>query len=142
MNCILSVFTGHINCIGKKSKLNAPLTHCMKICFSFRCNSYGPWTLTKFDSILIFTSFYNKVCRGNVYFNTKMSNLSDFKRTKSKTLWTASTGRMMNWTKPPCDSVQMIRREDWYFQSLIIVNTATSYFFTNLHVIYFWNGHR
>ena len=24
----------------------------------------------------------------------------------------------------------------------IIVNTATSYFFTNLHVFYFWNGHR
>ena len=61
----------YINCIGKKGKLNAPLTRCMKICFSVRCNSYGPWTPTKCDSILIFTSFYNKVCRGIAYFNTK-----------------------------------------------------------------------
>ena len=103
----------------------------MKICFSFRCNS-----------ILIFTSFYNKVCRGFAYFNTKMSYLSDFKRTKSKTLRTASTGRMTNWKKPQCDPVQIIQTKDCYFKSYIIVNTATSYFFTNLRVIYFWNGHR
>ena len=112
------------------------------ICFSFRCNSYGPWTPTKCDSILIFTSFYKKVCRGIVFFNTKMSYLSVFKRTKSKILRTASMGRITNWTKPPCDPVQIIRTKDWYFLSLIIVNTATSYNFTNLHVIYFWNGHR
>ena len=43
----------------------------------------------KSDSILIFTSFYNKVCCDIAYFNTKMSYLSDFKRTKSKTLRTA-----------------------------------------------------
>ena len=61
----------------------------MKICFSFRCNSYGPWTPTKCDSILIFTSFNNKVCCDIAYFNTKMSHLSNFKRTKSKTLRTA-----------------------------------------------------
>ena len=30
-----------------------------------------PWTPTKCDSILIFTSFYNKFCRGIAYFNTK-----------------------------------------------------------------------
>ena len=59
-----------------------------------------------------------------------------------KTLRTASTGRMTNWKKPLCDPVQIIRTKDWYFKSLIIVNTVTSYFFTNLHVIYFWNGHR
>ena len=34
--------------------------------------------------------------RGIAYFNTKMSYLSDFKRTKSKTLRTASTGRITN----------------------------------------------
>ena len=107
-----------------------------------KCNSYGPWTPTKCDSVPIFTSFYNKVCRGIAYFNTKMSYLSDSKRTKSKTLRTASTGRMTNWTKPPCDPVQIIGTKDWCFKSLIIVNTATSYFFTNVHVIYFWNGHR
>ena len=60
----------------------------MKICFSFRCNSYGPWTPTKCDSILIFTSFNKKVCCDIAYFNTKMSYLSDFKRTESKTLRT------------------------------------------------------
>ena len=49
----------------------------------------------------IFTSFYNKVCRDIAYFNTKMSYLSDFKRTKSKTLRTASAGRMTNFTNPP-----------------------------------------
>ena len=64
---------------------------------------------------LIFTSFYNKVCRGIAYYNTKMSYLSDFKRTKSKTLTTAITGRMTNWTNPPCDPVQIIRTKDWYF---------------------------
>ena len=47
------------------------------------------WTPTKCDSILIFTSFNNKVCCDIAYFNTKMSYLSDFKRTKSKTLRTA-----------------------------------------------------
>ena len=138
----MSVFKGHMHCIENKSKLNAPRKRFMKICFSFRCNSYGPSTPTKCDSVLIFTSFYNKVCRGIAYMNTKMSYLSDFKRTKRKTLRTASTGRMTNWKKPPRDPVQIIRTKDWYFKSLIIVNKATSYFFTNLHVIYFWNGHR
>ena len=113
-----------------------------KNCFSFRCDSYDPWTPTKCDLILIFASFYNKVCCGITYFNTKMSYLSDFKCTKSKTLRTASSRRMTNWVKLPCDPVQIIRTKDWYFKSLIIVNTAKSYFFTNLHVIYFWNGHR
>ena len=65
------------------------VTRCMKICFSFRCNSYGPWTPTKCDSIFIFTSFNNKVCCDIAYFNAKMSYLSDFKGTKSKTLRTA-----------------------------------------------------
>ena len=58
-------------------------TQCMKFCYSFRCNSYGPWTPTKCDSILIFTSFYNKVWRDIAYFNTKMSYLSDSTRTKN-----------------------------------------------------------
>ena len=147
LNRILSVFTGHMNYIGKKSILHAPRKWCMtyavhSICFSFRCNSYGLWTPTKCDSILMFTSFYNKICHSIAYFNTKMSQLSDFKRTKSKTLRTASTGRMSNWTKPRCDPVQIIRKKDWHFKSLIIVNTATSYFFTNQYVNYFWNGHR
>ena len=71
-----------------------------------------------------------------------MSYLSDSKCTKSKTLRTASAGRITNWTNPPWEPVLIIRTKDWYFYSLIIVNTATSYFFTNLHVIYFWNGHR
>ena len=84
------------------------------ICSSFRCNSYRPWTPTKCDSILIFTSFYNKVCRDIAYFNTKMSYLSDFKRTKSKTLRTASAGRMTNWTNPPWEPVLIIRIKDWY----------------------------
>ena len=35
---------------------------------------------------VIFTSFNNKVCCDIAYFNTKMSHLSYFKRTKSKTL--------------------------------------------------------
>ena len=50
--------------------------------------------------------------------------------------------RSMNWIKPPWDPVQITRTKERYFKSLIIVNTATSYFLTNLHVIYFWNGHR
>ena len=82
-------------------------------------HSYGfkHWiaTPTKCDSILIFTSFYNKVYRGIAYFNTKMSYLSDFECTQSKTLRTASTGRITNWTKPPCEPVQIIRTKDRYF---------------------------
>ena len=50
--------------------------------------------------------------------------------------------RKTNWRSPPCDPVQIIRTKDWHFKSLIIVNTTTSYFFTNLHAIYVWNGHR
>ena len=50
--------------------------------------------------------------------------------------------RKTNGRSPPCDPVQLIRTKDWHFKSLIIVNTATSYFFTNLHAIYVWNGHR
>ena len=50
--------------------------------------------------------------------------------------------RKTNWRNPPCDPVQIIRTKDWHFKSLIIVNTATSYFFTNLHAIYVWNGRR
>ena len=42
-----------------------------QICSSFRCNSYGPWTPTKCDSVVIFTSFYNKVCRGIAYLTQK-----------------------------------------------------------------------
>ena len=53
-----------------------------------------PVNTDKCDSILIFTSFYNKVFRDIAYFNTKMAYLLYFKRTKSKTLRTASIGRM------------------------------------------------
>ena len=113
----------------------------MKICFSFRCNSYGSWTPTKCDSILILHLFTTKFVAVLLTL-TQKCHISDFKRTKSKTLRTASTGRMTNWKKPPRDPVQIIRTKDWYFKSLIIVNTATCYFFTNLQVIYFWNGHR
>ena len=59
--------------------------------------------------------FLNKICRDIAYFNTKMSYLSDFKRTKSKTLRTASAGRTTNWTKPPWEPVIIIRTTDWYF---------------------------
>ena len=85
--------------------------------------------------------FYNKVCCDIAYFNTKMSYVSDFKRTKVRHLEKPSR-RKTNWTNPPCDPVQIIRTKDWHFWSLIIVNTATSYFFTNLHPIHIWNGHR
>ena len=47
------------------------IKRCMKICSSFRCNSYGPWTLTKCNSIHIFTLFYNKVCCDIAYFKHK-----------------------------------------------------------------------
>ena len=79
---------------------------------------YCPRTAIKCDSILIdiFTSFHNKGCRNMAYFNTKMSSLSDFKRTKSTILRTVrSRRRMTNWTKSPCDPVQMIQIKDWYF---------------------------
>ena len=47
----MSVFTGHMNCIGKKSKFSCTANAVHLICFSFRCNSYGPWTPTKCDSM-------------------------------------------------------------------------------------------
>ena len=68
----------------KQIKCTALAVH-ENLLFSFRCNSYGPWTPTKCDSILIFTSFNNKVCWNIAYFNTKMSYLSDFKRTNRAT---------------------------------------------------------
>ena len=129
MNCILSVFTGHMNCIGKKSNLNAPRKRCMKICFSFWCNSYGLWTLTKCDSILIFTSFYNKVWRDIAFFNTKMSYLSDSKRTKSKTLGTANKQMDDNLNKAALWSSGNNTNKRLIFLKFDYRNTS-SYFFT------------
>ena len=39
LNRILSVFTGHMNCIGKKSKLNAPFAGCIQ--FITRCIQFA-----------------------------------------------------------------------------------------------------
>ena len=114
----------------------------MKICFSFRCNSYGPWTPTKCDSILIFTSFNNKVCCDIAYFNTKMSYLSDFKRTKSKTLRTATKTEDEQNKSAVLSSAHNRNKRLTFLKFDYIENTATSYFFTNLHAIYVWNGHR
>ena len=50
---------------------------------------HGPYELHRKEQQIKFTSFNNKVCCDIAYFNTKMSYLSDFKRTKSKTLRTA-----------------------------------------------------
>ena len=100
-------------------------------------------TLTKCDTILIFTSFWNKLSCDIAYFNTKMSYLSNFKRTKVRHLeqpadgWRIEQSRRMikcKWYEQKIDI--------WYFESLIIVNTATSYFCINIHVIYVWNGYR
>ena len=123
----------------KEKQIKCTEMRCMKICFSYRCNSYGPWTPTKCDSILIFTSFNNKVCCDIAYFNTKMSHISNEQKVRHLE---QPSRRKTNWRSPPCDPVQIIRSKDWHFKSLIIVNTATSYFFTNLHAIYVWNGHR
>ena len=92
--------------------------------------------------ILIFTSSYNKVCRDIAYFNTKMSYLSDFKRTKSKTLRTASSLRMTNWTKPPCHPVQIIRTKRLIFLKFDYRKYNNILLLNNLHVIYFWNRHK
>ena len=40
----MSVFTGDMNCIGKKSKFPCTANAVHLICSSFRCNSYRPWT--------------------------------------------------------------------------------------------------
>ena len=77
-----------------------------RICFSFRCNSYGPWTPTKCDSILIFTSFYNKVCRGFAYFNTKclISQISNVQKVRN--LEQPAPDGWRTEQKPRCDPVQ------------------------------------
>ena len=143
MNRILSVFTGHINCIWKKSKLNAPRKRCMKICYYFRCNSYCPWTPTKCDSILIFTSFYNNVCRDIAYFNTKKCHIFQISNIqKVRNLEQPASRRITNWTKPPCDPVQIIRTKDWYFFKFDYRKNINILLLYNLQVIYFWNGHR
>ena len=115
LNRILSVFTGHMNCIGKKSKLNAPRKRCMKIYIlsdaihmarEQRLNAIQSLYLhlftTKFVAVLLTLTQKCHI--------SKISNVQ-----KSKTLRTASTGRMTNWTKPPCDPVQIIRTKDWCF---------------------------
>ena len=131
-----------MNCIGKESKLNAPCKRCMKICYSFRCNSYGPWTPTKCDSILIFTSFYNNVCRDIAYFNTKMSYLSDFKSTKSKTLRTASRRTDDELNKAAVWSSANNTNKRLIFLKFDYRKYSNILLLYNLHVIYFWNGHR
>ena len=48
----MSVFTGHMNCIGKNSKFSCTAYTEHFICSSIRCNSYGLWTPTKCNSML------------------------------------------------------------------------------------------
>ena len=89
--------------------------HWIEFC---RCLLFFPMQLiwpVNTDKMRFNTSFYNKVCRGIAYFNTKISYLSDFECTKNKTLRTTSTGRIANWTKPSCEPVQIIRTKDRYF---------------------------
>ena len=47
---------GHMNCIGKNCKCSCTAYVVHQIWYSFRCNSYGPWTPTKCDSVLKFKS--------------------------------------------------------------------------------------
>ena len=113
----------------------------MKICFYFRCNSYGPWTQTKCDSILIFTSFNNKVCCDIAYFNTKMSYLSDFKRTKSKTLRTAKQTddelkKSALWSSANNRNKRLTYLKFDYRKSSNILLLYKS------NAMYVWNGHR
>ena len=61
------------------------------------------------DSILIFTSFWNKVSCDIAYFNTKMSYLSNFKRTKVRHLEQPEDGRRIE------QSRRMIQCK-WYEQ--------------------------
>ena len=146
-----------MNCIGKKSKLNAPRKGCMKICFSFRCNSYGLWTPTKCDSILIFTSLTTKFVAILLTLTTKMSYLSDFKRTKSKTLRTAKqTEDELNkaavWSSANITNKRLaFLKFDYrkYSNFLLLYKSTLSRWYgvkqqpnlTNLHAIYVWNGH-
>ena len=107
---------------------------CIKIYYWY---SYGPWTPTKCDSILIFTSFNNKVCCDIAYFNTKMSYLSDFKRAKSKTLRTATqTEDELN--KSAVWSSANNRNKRFTFLKF----DYRKYSNFLLHAIYVWNGHR
>ena len=114
----------------------------MKICFSFRCNSYGPWTPTKCDSILIFTSFNNKVCCDIAYFNTKMSYLSDFKRTKCKTLRTANQTedelkKAAVWSSANNTNKRLtfLKFDYCKYSNFLLLYKSTC-------AIYVWNGHR
>ena len=130
LNRILSVFTGHMNCIKKNSTLSGAWK------FAILSDAIHMAREHRQNAIQYIYIFYNKFVAIFLTLTQRMLYLSNLNRTKSKTLRTASR-KMTNWTKPPCDPVQKID----IFKSLIIVNTATSYFFTNLHVIYFWKGH-
>ena len=140
MNCILSVFTSHINCIGKNSKLNA----------------HGAWKIAIISNsihiarehrqiaiqYLYSSSFYNKVCCDIAYFNKKMSYLSDFKRTKSKTLRTASKQTNEELHKAAVWSSANNTNKRFIFLKFDYLKYSNILLLYNLHVIYFWNGPR
>ena len=84
------------------------VTYCLPV-HNYNCNKvyhlsieshfvgvHGPYELHRKEKQISCTASFYKVYRGIAYFNTKMSYLSDFKHTKSKTFRTASTGRMTN----------------------------------------------
>ena len=96
---------------------------------------------TKCDSILIFTSFNNKFCRDIAYFNTKMSYLSDFKRTKSKTLRTAKqTDDELNkafvWSSANNTNIRLTFLKFDYrkYSNILLLYKSTC--------LYVWNEHR
>ena len=130
------MFTGHMNCIGKKSKFSctafAFLSDAIHMAREHRQNAiqylYLHLLTTKFVAILLTVT--QKCHISQISNEQKVRHLEQPSRRKT------------NWRSPPCDPVQIIRTKDWHFKSLIIINTATSYFFTNLHAIYVCNGHR
>ena len=64
----MSVFTSHMNCIGKNSKFSCTAYAVHLICSSFRCNSYGPWTPTKCDSMLLKISPCDRLYKQTTHF--------------------------------------------------------------------------
>ena len=89
---------------------------------------------------LYFTSFNNKVFCDIAYFNTKC-HISQISNEQKVRHLEQPSRRVTKWTKHVWSSANNTN-ERLTFLKFDYRKTSTSYFFTNLHAIYVWNGHR
>ena len=126
-------FTGHMNCIGKKGKLNVPLLYdAIHMAREHRQNAiqylYLHLFTTKYVAVLL-----NLTQKCHI---AQISNVQKVRHLQQPALdgWRTEQSRV--WSSANNTNKRLI------FLKFDYCKYSNILFFTNLHVIYFWNGHR